>query len=120
MRRRAVIAICLCGSLAGWSLAPSYKTPPSVPAPADYKELGDWKPAHPADGESRGPWWQSFNNAELDILEVKVDAANQDLKAALARLQQARAQTRIARAGYFPSVVLNSTGTRARGSANSP
>jgi len=30
-----------------------------------------------------------------------------NLKAALARLQQARAQTRIARAGYFPSVVLN-------------
>jgi NodT family efflux transporter outer membrane factor (OMF) lipoprotein len=120
MNLRAVIAICLCGSLAGCSLAPTYKTPTSVPPAADYKELGDWKPAHPADGEARGPWWQSFNNAELDSLETKVDAANQDLKAALARLQQARAQTRIARAGYFPSVVLNSTGTRARSSANSP
>jgi NodT family efflux transporter outer membrane factor (OMF) lipoprotein len=114
------MAIWLCGSLAGCSLAPSYKTPQSVTPPAEYRELGDWALAHPADSEARGPWWQSFKNAELDTLETKVDAANQDLKAGYARLQQARAQTRIARAGYFPSVVLNSSATRARTSANSP
>jgi NodT family efflux transporter outer membrane factor (OMF) lipoprotein len=120
MRLRAAISLCLCGPLAACSLAPSYKTPQSVPPSAEYRELGDWKPAHPADSEARGPWWQSFKNAELDTLEAKVDTANQDLKAAYARLQQARAQTRIARAGYFPSVVLNSSATRARTSANSP
>jgi NodT family efflux transporter outer membrane factor (OMF) lipoprotein len=121
MRLRAAIATWLCGSLAGCSLAPAYKTPPqSVTPAAEYRELGDWKPAQPADSEARGPWWQSFHSAGLDTLETKVDGANQDLKAGFARLQQARAQTRIARAAYFPSVVANSSATRARTSANSP
>jgi NodT family efflux transporter outer membrane factor (OMF) lipoprotein len=120
MRLRPAIAICLFGTIAGCTLAPAYKTPQSAPAPEAYRELGDWKPAQPADTEARGPWWQAYQNAHLDTLEDKVDAANQDLKAAFARLQQARAQTRVARAGYFPSVVLNSSATRARTSLDSP
>jgi outer membrane protein, multidrug efflux system len=121
MRLRSAMALGLFGGLAACTLAPSYKAPPTVAdAPAQYQELGDWKPAQPADGKARGPWWQPFHSAELDALEAKVDSANQDLKAAFARLQQARAQTRIARAGYFPSVVLNSSATRARASKDSP
>ncbi len=49
-------------------------------------------------------WWTLFQDRELDALEAKVDSANQDLKAGFARLQQARAATRIARADLFPTL----------------
>lgn len=120
MNLRTAIAGILCGCVAACSLAPTYKRPQSAAIPAAYRELGDWKPAQPADAEGRGPWWQAFGNSRLDLLEGKVDAANQDLKAGFARLQQARAQTRIARAGYFPTITANSYGTRTRTSVNSP
>jgi NodT family efflux transporter outer membrane factor (OMF) lipoprotein len=120
MRLRVAIALCLGSSLVGCSLAPAYKTPESVPPAAAYGEIGEWKPAQPADAASRGAWWQNYGNARLDVLEQKVATANQDLKAAIARLQQARAQTRIARAGYFPTITANSYATRTRTAPNSP
>jgi NodT family efflux transporter outer membrane factor (OMF) lipoprotein len=53
-------------------------------------------------------------------LETQVTDTNQDLQAAFARLQQARAQTRIAGAARFPSVTADASATRARASLNSP
>src|SRR5262249_56287262 len=57
---------------------------------------------------------------DLDALEAQVTEANQSLRAALARLQQARAQTRIARADWFPTLTAQATATRAHTSLNSP
>jgi NodT family efflux transporter outer membrane factor (OMF) lipoprotein len=116
----ASAAICLAGSLGGCSLAPPYNTPQTAPPPAVFKEAPDWKTATPADRAARGPWWSIFDDAALDALEARVTDANQDLKAAFARLQEARAQTRIARAGYFPSITANAGATRARNSVNAP
>src|ERR1700692_4335237 len=113
--------LLLLGALAACSFTPVYKTPPSsAPPPSTYKEASDWKVAQPMDGESRGEWWTIFQDADLNALEVKVGAANQNIKAALARLQQARAETRIQRAGLFPSLNVGSTATRGRASPNSP
>ena len=96
--------LLLIGTLGACTLAPRYKVPDSAPAPAAYKESGDWKAAQPADERSRGGWWTVFQDPQLDALEAKVAGANQDLKAAFARLQQARAATRIARADLFPTL----------------
>ncbi|WJF92044.1 efflux transporter outer membrane subunit [Paraburkholderia bonniea] len=63
-----------------------------------------WKPAQPADGAHRGPWWSVFEDAALNELEQQAAAANQDLKAAAARVQQARALQNAARAGWLPSL----------------
>jgi NodT family efflux transporter outer membrane factor (OMF) lipoprotein len=115
-----VAALGVVATLAACSFAPLYKTPVSAPPPAAYREAGAWKPAAPADAAARGPWWTLFDDASLDALEAKVTDANQDLKAAFARLQEARAQTRIARAGYFPTISANAAATRARGSINAP
>ncbi|MFZ1904869.1 MAG: efflux transporter outer membrane subunit, partial [Steroidobacteraceae bacterium] len=90
-----------------------------APAPV-YKELDGWKLAAPADNAPRGPWWQMFHEDELDSLEARVSAANQNLKAALARLDEASAQTRFARAGFFPTLTANASATRERLSANAP
>jgi len=113
-------AICLTGALGGCSFAPPYRTPPTAPPPAVFSEAPDWKTAAPADGVARGPWWSIFDDATLDTLEARVTNANQDLKAAFARLQEARAETRIARAGYFPTITANAGVTRERSSVNSP
>jgi NodT family efflux transporter outer membrane factor (OMF) lipoprotein len=107
-------------ALGACSFAPVYKTPDSAAAAATYKESGDWKPAEPADAQVRGPWWNMFQDPVLDGIETQVADANQDLKAAYARLLQARAATRIARADLFPTLTVGSSATRSRTSVNSP
>lgn len=112
--------LILSSALGACSFAPAYRTPGSAPAAASYKELGDWKPAEPADAQTRGAWWIQFQDSGLDTLEARVADANQDLKAAYARLLQARAATRVARADLFPTLNANASATRARASVNSP
>jgi len=102
------------------SFAPPYKTPDTPAPPAGYKESGDWKAAEPKDGQIRGPWWNLFQDPALDQLEAEVSDANLDLKAAYARLLQAQAATRIARADLFPTLTVGSLATRSRTSVNSP
>jgi NodT family efflux transporter outer membrane factor (OMF) lipoprotein len=109
-----ILALCAC------SFAPSYKTPDSAPPTAAYKEAGAWKAAEPADSQARGAWWVIFQDPVLDGLEAQVTDANQDLKAAYARLLQARAATRIARADLFPTLTIGSSAARSRTSVNSP
>src|SRR5271168_2336609 len=112
--------LLLIGALTACSLAPAYRTPDSVPAADAYQESGDWKAAEPVDNQNRGAWWTLFQDPQLEALEAKVGDANQDLKAAFARLQQARAATRIARADLFPTLTVGSLATRSRTSVNSP
>jgi NodT family efflux transporter outer membrane factor (OMF) lipoprotein len=115
-----VFALGVTAALAACSLAPKYKIPPTAPPAAAYKEIGDWKTAQPADSQPRGPWWNIFKDGQLDSLEAQVTASNQNLKAAFARLQQARAQMQFVRADYFPTITASTDISRARTSVNSP
>jgi len=113
----------LLGILAGLdacSLAPRYRPPELEPSAAAYREAQGWKQATPSDSEPRGPWWSSFHDPTLDELESQVTSANQDLKAAFARLQEARAQTRAARAAQFPGAGADADVSRTQASSNSP
>lgn len=58
----------------------------------------------PATLSAPGEWWSLFGSAELDRLERAALAANHDLKAAIARIEQAEAQLKIAGAPTLPSV----------------
>jgi outer membrane protein, multidrug efflux system len=120
MTRVRAAALLLAGSAAGCSLAPRYHTPESAPAPSAYREAGEWQQSTPKDALARGDWWSVFNDAALDALESKVGVANQNLKAAYARLQEARAETRIARADLVPTLTVGSSAVRQRVSQNSP
>lgn len=120
MRLGAALLAAGATLVAACSLAPRYRTPATAPPAPVYKELDGWELAAPADNAPRGPWWQMFHEDELDSLEARVSAANQNLKAALARLDEASAQTRFARAGFFPTLTANASATRARLSANAP
>jgi NodT family efflux transporter outer membrane factor (OMF) lipoprotein len=74
----------------------------------------------PSDADSRGPWWISFRDPPLEALESRVTDANQDLRAALARLQEARARTRIAQSNQYPIVAATAGAARTKASVNSP
>jgi NodT family efflux transporter outer membrane factor (OMF) lipoprotein len=120
MRATVALAIAAGCALAACSLAPHYQRP-ATEAPAEtYKELDGWKLAAPADTSVRGRWWSMFHDEELDGLEAQVTSANQSLKASLARLEEAHAQTRVARAGFFPLIDANASATRQRASINEP
>jgi NodT family efflux transporter outer membrane factor (OMF) lipoprotein len=118
MRKLALFAAF--GLCAGCSLAPHYERPSIAPPPESYQEQAGWKLAAPADAATRGPWWTRFQDPQLDELEQQVTLANQNLKAAFARLQEARAQTRIAQSGYFPTITGNASATRSKLSQHSP
>lgn len=103
-------------TLAGCSLAPTYR-PPVVDTPAAFKEApadGQWKTAEPAENSPRGEWWKAFADPTLDDLENRAAAANQDLKAGAARLAQARALQQNARSALFPQIGLGAGPTRQR------
>jgi NodT family efflux transporter outer membrane factor (OMF) lipoprotein len=93
---------------------------PDTGAPAEhYKELADWTVAEPKDSQPRGNWWVMYHDPELDRLEEKIPASL-TLKAAFARLQQARAQYRIARADLFPTLTADPYAARDKYSPNAP
>ena len=112
--------------LAGCSLAPKYEVP-EVATPTAFRhaeplpagEAGSWKTAEPAEAATRGEWWKVFNDSVLNDLQAAALDANQDLRAAAARLQQSRAVQRTARADRFPTVDAGVGPTRQRPSAAS-
>jgi NodT family efflux transporter outer membrane factor (OMF) lipoprotein len=103
----------------GCTVGPNYHTPVTE-TPQAYKELGNWKPAQPNDQNLGGTWWTIFQDSQLDALEAQVNVSNQNLKAAEAQYQQARAALRYARADYYPTVTAGPSATRTRTSANRP
>lgn len=103
MRVRTVLAVTPALLLTACDLAPAYH-PPAVELPAKFKEAGNWHVANPSDGASHGAWWRAFNDSALDKLEPQVEAANQDLAAALANYLQARDYVAQAESAFYPSV----------------
>lgn len=92
------------------SVGPDYAKPATT-APAAYRDVA-WQTAAPADTLARGEWWKVFNDAALDALEARALSANEDLRAAAARVDQARAAAGIVRSAYWPSVSVGASVTR--------
>jgi outer membrane protein, multidrug efflux system len=116
---RMLDVACVAAAMTACSFAPRYSRPSTETPPPAYRETAGWKMAQPADDRSRGAWWEIFNDEQLNALEGPVAISNQNLKAAFARLQQARAQTRIERSYLFPTLTLDPRASRQRRSSNS-
>ena len=111
--------------LAGCAVGPNYKRPApfgSSPMPEAFDGAtvtnDQWKLAQPSASLPRGAWWEVFGDPELNRLEAQATTNNQQLAAALANFQQARALVNISRAGYFPQISANPAFNRQRTSAN--
>jgi multidrug efflux pump len=102
-----------------WKVGPDYKQPTNS-IPANYKalELGQWKEGRPLDNVPKGRWWELFGDTNLNDLELQAAQANQGLKAAIARVDQARATARVARSDLLPSLYFNPSYNRQRYSPN--
>jgi multidrug efflux system outer membrane protein len=101
------------------SVGPDYARP-AVAAPAAYRDPSDaeaWKAAAPADAIPRGEWWKLFSDPALDALESRALTANQDLQAAAARVDQARAAAGIARSADLPQLAVAPSLARERTSS---
>ncbi len=100
-------------------MGPDYHAASNAVPPA-YKaeELGNWKAGAPLDNVPKGPWWEIFGDARLNELERQTVQANGDLKAAVARVDQARATARVARADLLPSLYGYPSFNRQRYSPN--
>jgi outer membrane protein, multidrug efflux system len=103
--------------LGGCSLAPKYRPPPP-PEVSTYKEAGDWMPATPADAQPRGPWWEAFGDPTLNDLERQLTESNPDLRAAVARFEEARGVAIQARSDLYPTVGAGVAAKRGKNSAN--
>lgn len=114
MRGRSSIAASVATLLlSGCMVGPKYVKPTVPLAPGykeantagdAYKEAGTWQPAAPGDTAPRGDWWTIFNDPQLNELEPQVAASNQTLKAAAARLIEARAQIHYNHSFLFPTI----------------
>jgi multidrug efflux system outer membrane protein len=109
--------------LTGCAIGPDYKRP-ATPTPATYKsiettnDLGAWKEGKPLDNVPKGAWWEIFSDNVLNDLEQRANATNQELKAAVARVEQARASARVARSELLPTLDANPSYQRERYSPN--
>jgi multidrug efflux system outer membrane protein len=111
---RSVLLLLALGAAAGCTVGPDYERPP-VETPERFKSAGpDETGAHGLTPE----WWKLFNDLELTALEEEALRANQDLKAAVARVDQARAGLKNANSSLYPTLALNPSITRLRTSEN--
>lgn len=83
---------------AGCAIGPRYHQP-EVPAPENYRELGE-----PAARESMAdfPWWEVFQDKALQGLIRAAIQSNYDLKIAAARVAEARAMIGLSRSDALP------------------
>src|SRR5260370_27739695 len=88
--------------IAGCAVGPDYKRPEATRIPPAYAgATNGWKVSEPRAHIPKGSWWEMFQDPELNRLETEAAAANQQLKAAFARLEQAHAITDVTRDGLF-------------------
>jgi outer membrane protein, multidrug efflux system len=105
----------VCVWLASCSVGPAYKRPDIAP-PAQWHETAGAGPAGDASASvwPKADWWHGFGSAKLDELIAEAERSNDDLAGAIARVQEADAQARIAGAALLPSLDLGATATRQR------
>jgi outer membrane protein, multidrug efflux system len=117
----ALIMALVIMALSGCAVGPDYVRPVAATIPSAYTGVSDeWKTAVPQAHLPKGNWWEIFNDPELNSLEAEAADANQDLKAAYARFNQARAVVDVARSGLFPRLSASFLPVEQRDSENRP
>lgn len=101
--RSLLAAIAAASLVAGCSLVPAVPEPEPVAAIA--AELADDLDGGSASGRiERDRWWEAFNDPALDRVVEAVLESSFDLAQAVARVEQARVQARMAAGARLPSV----------------
>ena len=114
-----ILSVAVSARAGVLTVGPDYQAPTNA-LPAQYKavELGHWKEGRPLDQVPKGDWWTVFGDPALDTLETQAIQANQNLKAAVARVEEARSTARVSRSSLLPNVSLDPSYNRQRYSPN--
>lgn len=100
-----LFSICMIGCM---PFHPSQRNATApVPLSEDFAGAKDGQKVRPQ-------WWRALQSAELNRLVDRALSENFDIRAAWARLRQARAQTQKAGAGLLPSVEGSASGEQER------
>ncbi|MGH6897343.1 MAG: efflux transporter outer membrane subunit [Geminicoccaceae bacterium] len=98
---RGLRAVAAAGFLAGCTVGPDYVPPRTALPDLWEQELSRGL----VDGEADlRTWWTALDDAELDRLIARATEGNLDLRQAVARIRQARANLGIASGELFPGV----------------
>jgi outer membrane protein, multidrug efflux system len=115
-RAVAILVIAASAFVSGCAaVGPNYKRPDLSP-PATFRGVAD---AQAAASLADEPWWQVFSDEALQALIRDAIAHNLDLRIAVARVQEARALSGVARSFLYPEVNLTAGYTGSQGSRNS-
>ena len=106
-------------ALSGCAVGPNYHKP-QTRAPERFGEPGGAgaQAGVPADAEQLAQWWKVFRDPELESLMERAVRNNRDLKTAVSRVRQARAEREVAAGGLLPEVAATAGYNRSRGSKN--
>lgn len=105
--KKIVVASLVAVLLSGCSLAPDYSRPEqNLPA--------HWSQAGTGTTQMARDWWESFGDAELNRLMAIALDQNNDIRAALHRVDQSRAGLKIAGADLLPSADASANAGRNR------
>ncbi|HSB99401.1 MAG TPA: efflux transporter outer membrane subunit [Burkholderiaceae bacterium] len=106
-----LLAACVAG--------PDYRKP-QLDLPVTWKVEAPWRESRPDDAAPKGPWWQRFNDPQLDALAEQALANSPNLAIAEARLAASRALLAGTSAAVLPQLGLNARAARQKISANRP
>lgn len=109
---RSIVIVALALTPLGCAVGPNFKKPEAqVPA--------GWSAASASSATNSDPatvvkWWTTFQEPTLSSLIERSTQSNLDLRAAVLRITEARAQKDVANAAFFPTVSANASFTRQR------
>jgi NodT family efflux transporter outer membrane factor (OMF) lipoprotein len=109
--RNGMLVAALAPLLSGCFLTESVPGP-DIAIPPKYREAG----RRPHAALPAPDWWRGFRSRELTALVERAHLSNFDIAAAVARIEQADAQTRIAGAPLLPAIGADASASRARAS----
>jgi NodT family efflux transporter outer membrane factor (OMF) lipoprotein len=114
---RLSLAVLASATLTGCMVGPNFKAPVAAPPQHWSEPLGGGESERAA---TLATWWRGFHDPELDSLVKRAMASNLDLRAAEARVRQARAARGLAEAQRWPEADVSGSAARAKQSANQP
>ena len=122
MRRLLLLSVAVLGACTP-AKRPRPEAASVVPPPM-------WRTALPGSAPVTANWWEAFGDPELTRLVTAALANNPDIAVAVARVAEARATERVARAARFPTLdagvglieqrALNAFGTASTGTSLQP
>ncbi|WPO98307.1 efflux transporter outer membrane subunit [Pseudomonas sp. HR96] len=113
-RLRAPFQLCALATLVvlgGCMVGPDYQRP-TAPISTQFKEAAGWKAASPQDELPKGPWWELYQDPQLNALVSQVQLNNQNVAQYAALYRQALGLVDQSQAGLFPTLTATGDSTR--------